>query len=210
MIQEQMKKIKSIFGFDNTDDNNKNNKKKIENLVFFVIILIITIIFINMILKDNKNNKTHENTIYTKTLADTKKENTTEQIDDSLQGKLETILSNIEGVGDTKVLLTYSQSSQSIPLYNEDSSTSNTEEKDTSGGTRVINQNNSKKEVIYQEINGEKVPVTQSTINPKIEGAVVLAKGANNSEIRLKITQAVEAATGIPTHKIQVFPLASQ
>ena len=75
------------------------------------------------------------------------------------------------------------------------------------GGNRKISETSSKKEVIYQEINGEKVPVTQSTLNPKIEGAIVLAKGARNSETKLKITQAVEAATGLATHKIQVFEL---
>ena len=61
--------------------------------------------------------------------------------------------------------------------------------------------------MIYQEINGEKVPVTQSVIKPKIEGAVVTAQGAKNSEIKANIMQAIEAATGLETHKIQVFEM---
>ena len=77
------------------------------------------------------------------------------------------------------------------------------------GGNRKVSETSSKKEVIYQEINGEKIPVTQSTIYPKIEGAIILASGATNSEIKLKITQAVEAATGLATHKIQVFQMSS-
>lgn len=75
------------------------------------------------------------------------------------------------------------------------------------GGNRKISESSTKKEVIYQEINGEKIPVTQSTIKPKIEGAIVTAEGAANSEIKLKITQAIEAATGLSTHKIQVFEM---
>ena len=75
------------------------------------------------------------------------------------------------------------------------------------GGNRKISEVSNKKEVIYQEINGEKVPVTQSTIKPKIEGAIIIAKGANSSDVKLKITQAVEAATGLATHKIQVFEM---
>ena len=78
------------------------------------------------------------------------------------------------------------------------------------GGNRKINEVSNKKEIIYQEINGEKIPVTQSMIKPKIEGAIIIAEGANNSEIKLKITQAVEAATGIATHKIQVFEMKKQ
>ena len=61
--------------------------------------------------------------------------------------------------------------------------------------------------MIYQEINGEKVPVTQSVIKPKIEGAVVTAQWAKNSEIKANIMQAIEAATGLETHKIQVFEM---
>ncbi len=76
------------------------------------------------------------------------------------------------------------------------------------GGSRKISQTSNKKEVIYQDKDGEKVPVTQSIIKPKIEGAIITATGAGNSEVKLKITQAVEAATGLATHKIQVFEMS--
>lgn len=46
------------------------------------------------------------------------------------------------------------------------------------GGSRKISQTSNKKEVIYQDKNGEKVPVTQSILKPKIEGAIVTATGA--------------------------------
>lgn len=75
------------------------------------------------------------------------------------------------------------------------------------GGSRKILQNTSKKEVIYQEVDGKKVPVTQSIIEPKIEGAIVIATGATNSVVKENIVQAVEAATGLATHKIQVFEM---
>ena len=74
-------------------------------------------------------------------------------------------------------------------------------------GNRKISQISNKKEVIYQEVNGEKVPVTQSIINPKIEGAIVTASGASSSVVKTNIVQAVGAATGLPTHKIQVFEM---
>lgn len=77
------------------------------------------------------------------------------------------------------------------------------------GGSRKISQTSNKKEVIYQDKNGEKVPVTQSIVKPKIEGAIIIATGAGNSEVKLKITQAVEAATGLATHKIQVFEMVN-
>lgn len=75
------------------------------------------------------------------------------------------------------------------------------------GGTRTISEASSKKEVIYKEIDGEKIPVTQSIISPKVEGAIVAANGANVAEVKTNIIQAVEAVTGLPTHKIQVFEM---
>lgn len=63
------------------------------------------------------------------------------------------------------------------------------------GGSRKIEEISTKKEVIYQEIDGEKIPVMQSTINPKIEGAIIAASGANNGSVKQNIIQAVEAAT---------------
>ena len=46
-------------------------------------------------------------------------------------------------------------------------------------------------------------------VNPKIEGAIITAKGANNAEVKNNIIQAVEAVTGLATHKIQVFEMSS-
>ena len=63
------------------------------------------------------------------------------------------------------------------------------------GGNRKISQTNTKKEVVYTEMNGEKVPVTQSVINPKIEGAIITAVGVNDINVKTNIVQAVEAAT---------------
>ena len=60
---------------------------------------------------------------------------------------------------------------------------------------------------IYKDQNGEKVPVTQKVILPKIEGAIITAEGANSVNIKANIVQAVEVATGLATHKIQVFTM---
>lgn len=68
-------------------------------------------------------------------------------------------------------------------------------------GTRVTQESDSSREVIYQ--NDE--IIVQKTISPKIEGAIIAASGANNSSVKANIIQAVEAATGLATHKIQVF-----
>ena len=61
--------------------------------------------------------------------------------------------------------------------------------------------------MVYEENNGQRSVVTSSIVTPEIKGAVVLAKGADNGVVKSNIIQAVEAATGLPTHKIQVFDM---
>lgn len=46
-----------------------------------------------------------------------------------------------------------------------------------------------------------------SIVSPKIEGAIITAQGASNVEVKSNIISAVEAVTGIGSHKIQVFEM---
>ena len=186
---------------------NKGNKKTIENLVVFVIILIATIIFINYIWNGDKKEVKQEQK--GQVLADNTVQ-VSNNVDDAgggLEKQLEGILGKLEGVEDVQVLITYEETSQVIPMYNEDSQQSVTQEEDNQGGVRTINENSSKREVVYEENNGQRNVVTSSVVTPAIKGAVVLAKGANNGMVKSNIIQAVEAATGLPTHKIQVFEM---
>lgn len=176
-----------------------NNKKKTENLVFLLIILVVTVIAINIIWKDDAKENTNTSDTSRK-LAINNEENITYQ-QDSLEVKLEKILSNISGVGNVDVLITYNETEELIPVYNQSDKKSTTNETDSEGGIRVIEEIDTNKEVIYQ--NDE--IIVQKKISPKIEGAIITATGANNSNIKSNIIQAVEAATGLATHKIQVF-----
>lgn len=47
-------------------------------------------------------------------------------------------------------------------------------------------------------------------VKPKIEGAIVTADGATNATVKNNIVQAVEAVTGLQTHKIQVFEMKKE
>lgn len=197
MFKEKIKQLTS-----KTDEG--NNKKKIENLIFLLIILIVVLVAINFIWNDKKENvKTTDNNKKLAIQEETKKDS-----DSDLKEQLEDILQNINGVGKVKVLITYSQTSQVLTLYNEDTSKKDTEEKDKTGGTRIVTETDTKKDVIFQETNGNKMPITQSVISPKVEGAIVTAQGANNMAVKTDIIQAVEAVTGLSSHKIQVFTMS--
>ncbi len=208
MFSDKFKNIKALV---KSKSENGDNKKKIENLVVFLVLLIITIIAINVILSDDGNSKQKENTQSSayKQLAnqDNNSSNISENSEYNLSEELEKVLSQISGVGQVKVLITYSETSETVPMYNEKSTESTTQETDTNGGVRTIQQTDNSKEIIYEEQSGEKTPITKKIVLPKIEGAIVIAQGAGNTNVKVNIIQAVEAVTGLPTHKVQVFEM---
>ena len=187
-------------------EGENQNKKKIENLVFLIIILIVTIIIINAIWKkdENSNNTTKEtNSLSGKILADNSKNEVSNQTE--LETKLENILSTIKNVGKVNVLINYSESSSLVPLYNESTTTSSTEEGDSGGGTRNVTETESKKDVVFSESSGQKQPVTEKTVMPTIQGAIITAEGAKDANVKTNIINAVGAVTGLSIDKIQVF-----
>ncbi len=191
-------RIKNIFN---------NKEKRMENLISFLIILVITLIVINKILKQDNNNK--ESVDYTNEIGVelATSNNSSSSISSEFEKKLENILGKINGVGKVSVLLTYSESSSIVPIYNTSQSTSTTEEKDTSGGTRTITSEDNKKDVITDSSSNI---VTEKQIMPKIEGAIITAQGVKDSNTKANIISAVEAVTGLANHKIQVFEMGDE
>lgn len=166
-------KFKKIF-------SEKDSKKRNENLIAFLIILVITLIIINKILSEdeNKNETLNENNaeLVTQSTIDV------EEIsidDENLKNELENILSKISGVGKVEVLLTYSESSSVLPLYNESISSSVS----TSADGTTTETTNEDKEIFTDSSNEA---VIEKYIMPKLEGAIVIAQGARGLNCKSK------------------------
>ena len=189
-----LEKFKNIFF---------NKEKRMENLVSFLIILIITLIIINKVIDDSEKIDEDYTNQYGVELAE--KEIDIQNKEENLEEKLEKILSKISGVGDVSVLLTYSETSSVIPVYNINSSSSVVKEKDETGEVSKVTENeNEEKEVITDT--SSKI-VVEKKILPIVLGAIVTAEGGGNTQIKSNIISAVEAVTGLASHKIQVFEM---
>ena len=177
MLGDKIKILKAKFA----KETEGNNKRKIENLLVFLVLLIITVIAINTIWgSNNKETKQENNDNQYKQLAldNTIKSNNQETNEYNLEKSLEDILCKMSGVGKVDVLITYSETSEVVAMYNEKYTSSSTEETDTNGGTRKIEETDTNKEIIFEETDGEKTPITQKVVMPKIEGAIITAEGA--------------------------------
>ena len=189
------------------DKNPKSqNKRKLENLCFFIAILIVTLLLMKNIWKDSgEESKSNDESLNNSSEVLAVNTNNSSKIE--LEEKLENILSTIKNVGKVRVFINYSESTCSIPLYDESTTTSTTTEGDSSGGTRNTVETESQKEVVFTEKSGTKDPVIQKTLMPVIEGAIITAEGANNASVKTDIITAVQAVTGLTIDRVQVFEM---
>lgn len=118
-----------------------------------------------------------------------------EENTETQEQELEAILSQIQGVGRVKVLLTVSQGEQTIYVYDEDTS-------DT------IDSGTSRREVVVvtDESRSQSGLVSQ-VLPPVYLGAVIVCQGGDLPGVRLAVVEAVGAATGLTADKISVLKM---
>ena len=119
---------------------------------------------------------------------------TTQQMQ-TLQEQLSMLLSQMEGAGKVQVLLTLASGEKTLYQTNEDSTTSSQSE------TKQIDT------VILTDSNRNEVGLIRQVDDPNYLGAGVLCQGAENSAVRLAITEAVSNATGLGYHKISILKM---
>lgn len=122
--------------------------------------------------------------------------------------RLETALSQIEGVGKAKVMITLEDSGETIVEKDVPLQTSTTKEQDSGGGTRQIQDYSSTEStVFYTDAEGRQVPYVVRESAPKVTGVVVIAQGAGNAKVKEQITRLLEALFDVEAHKVIVVKM---
>ena len=196
-----MKKILKIF---------ENKEKRVENLIFLLVLLVITLIIINFIIssEEEKNKESKENNKNKVFVSENIEKNgfgdiENEYINIELEDRLEKTLSKIKGVKNVDVLITYSETEEVIPIYNSNNNLKEIEE-GTGDNKKITKEESINKNIIVDDSSNI---IVQKKLSPKIEGAIIIAKGAEDLNVKSNIIKAVEAATGLALHKIQVFEM---
>lgn len=115
------------------------------------------------------------------------------QIDTTAQ--LQQLLEAVSGAGKVRVLLTCSSGEKII--YQTDENTSKTENGTTEDRKTVIITNDNRAE---QGLISQVIP-------PEYLGAVIVCQGAEKPAVRLAVTEAVSAATGLGADRIVVLKM---
>jgi len=125
----------------------------------------------------------------------------------NLSSNLEETLSMIEGAGKVKVQLLVEKGVTYEYEYNKDKTNKITNETDRNGGEREIKENTLENElVIIKDASGNEEPVIRVEKKPKITGVIIVARGAEVSEIKYDIYKTVSRFLDLPLHKINVLP----
>lgn len=166
----------------------KKIKERVGNFVkknsFIVLILVIGLAF--MLIPGQS--------ISRKSSTNTNVPNTTQE-SVSLEEQLEKILSNIQGVGNAKVLLTLEAGEETIYQTNRDISTNN-------DGTK-----NRIDTVILSTADRAEHGMVCQIIPATYRGAVVICDGASSASIRLAVIEAVSKVTGLGADRISVLKM---
>lgn len=179
----------------------KSKEKRVENIIFLIIILVVFLFAIGQIFKTDSNENKSQN--IDNTLKDSNNTSSSLNINSSenlsntnvitdIENKLSKILSEISGLSDVSVMITYSEATKTRPIYNI--TENETESKKTT-----------EKSVVYNEEDGDKKIVVETLEMPKVEGILIVAKGKLDIDLKSKIAIAISNLTGVASHKVQIF-----
>lgn len=107
---------------------------------------------------------------------------------ETMERKLESALSDIDGAGSVSVVLSVREGERSVVA------------RDTTVGDRE----DSETTVVVSKGSGTEEPVVLQKVYPQYQGALVVCEGGGNAAVRLKLTEAVAALTGLGTDRISI------
>lgn len=126
------------------------------------------------------------------TISDTPKES---HPADTMEQQLEDILSQIEGAGKVRVLLTR-QTGERYTYQTDDDNTEGTDSSSSRQNTVIITGSDRAQQGLIRQIDP-----------PLYLGAVIVCQGADRASVRLAIVEAVTNATGLGADKVSVLKM---
>lgn len=180
---------------------NKSKSKKIENLIIIGVLGIVILISSNSIFKSSDIDLQSKEGMVENDITLNYSDSTNS---DALEIKIEKVLSKIRGVGKVEVLISYENSGEVIYAYD----IRENESVETAGvvGDDELNKSaNNEREMVFEDYDNNRKPVIIKEISPKIKGAIIVAEGVNDFNLREDILRATSIILGISVHKIEVF-----
>ena len=115
--------------------------------------------------------------------------------------RMERLLARVEGIGSVRLMLTLETSARQELAADTELSYK---------GTAAAPEDYSRQtETVIVSNGNNDIPVVTYSVSPAYRGAVVVCQGADRAEVRLAVTQAVSALTGLGSDRIVVIKCQS-
>lgn len=128
----------------------------------------------------------------------------------TLEMRLENLLSRMEGVGAVEVMITLSDTGESVVEKDREDSYSSVTETDSDGGNRATTEREDRYTTVYVENGSETYPYVEKEVLPTIKGVVIVAEGGENPTVVSEISEAVMALFPVDAHRIKVVKMSSK
>ena len=122
-----------------------------------------------------------------------------------LEENIKSIVSSIDGAGESKVLITLESSVQNIYAIEQKKNNEATEDRENDAVSKKKQTNDLETRYIkIKDENGAERALSLTQIQPTIKGVVIVCSGGNNPIIKEKITNAVKTALNITSKRVYV------
>ncbi|MBY0122437.1 stage III sporulation protein AG [Bacillus sp. S/N-304-OC-R1] len=122
------------------------------------------------------------------------------------EAQLKEALDTIIGVEDVTVVVNVDATEEKVLEKNKTSKKQITDETDREGGKRNVEDISNEEQLVILREGEREVPIVLETKKPKIRGVLVVAKGADNIQVKKWIIEAVTRALDVPSHRVAVMP----
>jgi stage III sporulation protein AG len=177
--------------------------KKVKNIEYFIFILAIAIVisvFGNLFETKEEGGEMEAISDAAVTSLETEEDKSSDQ-----ETRLKSVLSAIRGAGRVEVMITYKTGKEVVPAMNTVESNTETEEHDSSGGIRRVNQTDINTQPVSLTTPDGSQPLITREIEPEVKGVIVVAEGAEDIRVRLELQQAVQTVLGVHSNQVEVF-----
>ncbi|KWW11474.1 MULTISPECIES: stage III sporulation protein AG [Bacillaceae] len=123
-----------------------------------------------------------------------------------LQNEMKEALESITGVKDVKVVIYVDASEKKVYERNKVTQKQVTQETDQEGGKRTVEDTSVDEQLVLVKSGEKEGPIISETKKPIVRGVLVVAKGAENIQIKKWIVEAVTRSLDVPSHRVSVMP----
>jgi len=171
------------------------NQKNLPKYALILGMLGITVIFFSSSFKSSSNKP---ETIH-------RQDTSSEQKRENLEKNLEKIVSQIEGAGNAKALVTLESGVETVYAAEKRKSKEESEDKSSGETTRTKHTNDCEKKFItVKDSQGGECALEITQIEPKIKGVVIICPGGDDAIVKKRIIDATTTALNVSANKVCV------